>query len=119
METEIGKDMEIPTRIIKDLEGMSQVFIENLLYLCGGPIGMNKDYDTSQIFKIDTNAIPISVSVEVTSLFAHHYPALGVFRNDYIVVIGGKNNKKCEIYNRISKKRRSYQICRKKGISRM
>lgn len=123
VENEILFEFPIGNSILSSLDGISQVWLNNKLFICGASIGSinsakkkkNKEADeetsynqnsfsSSFMYSIDLLKKPISLSFEVNSCFLHYYPSLSVLRNEYIIVIGGKNSKKCEYYSNTNKK---------------
>jgi hypothetical protein len=96
MENEIGKEVEINLRFLK-LEGMSQLNLNNLLYLCGSQD--SNEHSGSTFLSIDPLKQPASVSYLVFSSFSHFHPSMTHFRSEYILVVGGKGSLKCEMFN--------------------
>lgn len=108
------------------LKGVSQIFMENKLFLCGCTIENIKPieqsiqdsflrddleldispniFSSSFMYSINLLNNPIELCFEVNSCFLHYYPALSVLRNQYIIVIGGYKSKKCEYYSNSNKK---------------
>ena len=98
-----------------NLEGMSQIFLDNKLFLCGCKLNsINKEKDTldtnpnsfssSFMYSIDITKEPITVSFEVNSCYMHYYPSLSILRNEYIIVIAGFKSHKCEYYSITNKR---------------
>jgi hypothetical protein len=93
-----GKELEVNLRFLK-LEGLSQININNSLYLCGWNDDGN-DHTGSSFIRIDALKTPIHVSYLVNSSYCHIYPSLAFYKNEYIIIVGGKQNKKCEIFHK-------------------
>jgi hypothetical protein len=97
IEDETGLCMDLHIRIIKDLDGLSQLNFNNNLYLCGA--SMNNDLSGSSLLKLDPVKIGNNAYVLINSIYHHYYPTLLGFRGDLIVAIGGYKNKLCEVFN--------------------
>jgi hypothetical protein len=97
IEDETGLSMESNIRILKDLDGLSQLNFNNNLYLCGA--SMNNDLSGSSLLKLDPVKIGNNANVLINSIYHHYYPTLLGFRGDLIVAIGGYKNKLCEVFN--------------------
>jgi hypothetical protein len=98
MENEIGKEIEINLRFLK-LNGLSQVNINNNLFLCGWGSDKSSDHAGSIFLKIDPMKQPANVSYLVSSSYCHFYPSLIQYKGEYIICVGGKNSVKCEIFS--------------------
>ena len=98
-----------------NLEGMSQIFLDNKLFLCGCKLNsINEDNETldtnpnsfssSFMYSIDITKEPITVLFEVNSCYMHYYPSLSILRNEYIIVVSGFKSNKCEYYSITNKR---------------
>jgi hypothetical protein len=99
MENEIGQEIELNLSIIK-LEGMSQLNLNNYLYLCGHEHYTN-EHEAAKFIKIDPLKQPANVSFLISCSYCHYYPSMTYMRNEFIIVIGGKNTLKCEMFNKL------------------
>lgn len=98
VENETSKEIKLNMRFIK-LEGLSQIIVDNKLYLCGMDCIKNEKYNGSSFICIDPASEPAQISFLVYSKFPHHYPSL-IDAYPYIVVIGGRKNLNCEMYHK-------------------
>ena len=103
IETEQGSERPVSKNLF-DLRGMSQIFLENTLYLCGTSSESNDEFSSSFLYSINALKEPLSISLEVNTCHPHYYPSLTILRNEYLIVIGGLNSKKCELYSITNKK---------------
>lgn len=85
-------------RIITSLDGISQINLNNNLYLCGTNDDSSNSI-SSFLLKIDLNKEPYSSLVLVSSIYSHFNPCLANWKNEHLIVIGGKGQTKCEMYN--------------------
>lgn len=106
---------------------MTQIFIENKLFIFGSPTNKSIDYfincsntkqtkllrknsldkysfNSSFMYSINIFSNPLKLEYEVNSQYIHYYPTLCILRNEYVVAIGGFGTKKCEYYIRLSEK---------------
>ena len=75
---------------------------KNSIYLCGS----SDDKQTGASFiKVDLSGKITKINYLITSCYNHIYPSMILSYNDIIFVIGGKNSKKCELYNVKSNKK--------------
>lgn len=102
IESEIGMEMQINPKLYF-FKGMSQIFQDNTLYLCGND-QKSDEFSSSFLYSINVSNQPYSIAIEVNSCYPHHFPTLSILRKEYLVVVGGLNSKKCEYYS-ISTKR--------------
>jgi len=130
IESEFFQEKIIESKLTS-LKGISQIFIENVLYLCGNNLenissesteptsnnntNNNNDninnkiltmnsFSSSFMFSIDLTKETLAMAYEVNSSHLHYYPSLSILRSEYIIVISGYKSKKCEYYS-ISNKR--------------
>lgn len=102
----IGKELNINLRVTK-FDGLSQIIIENKLYLVGS--GLKKfeanNFLSSHLIKIDFNddSMPY-IKILTSSEYPHYLPSLTKFKNEEIFVIGGKDNLTCEVFSLKSNK---------------
>ena len=85
-------------RVIKDLSGISQLNVNNSLYLCGINDENRENVIGSYLFKINfemSNQSPIFL---VNSVFSHESPSMTIWKSDLIIVVGGKEQIECEGY---------------------
>lgn len=97
IECERGQEIEVNLRFLK-LEGMSQLNMNNCLYLCGNNDG--KDHTGSSFIKFDPLKSHTSISYLVNSSHSHIYPSMAYYKNEYIIVAGGKRSVKTEIFHK-------------------
>ena len=125
-ETENFYEYRIPNKTL-NLRGMSQIFLENKLFIFGSPTKTSIDsiinyensdknkllrkkttdknnFSSSFIYSINILSLPLKINYEVNSFFVHYYPTLSILRNELIIAIGGYGSKNCEYYNQTSKK---------------
>ena len=87
--------IEKKIEIIKSLEGLSELNLEHILYLCGN----SRLEDNVGSFLFEISPINPKSNMLVNSIYGHYYPSLISFKNEYIFCIGGKNQIHCESYN--------------------
>lgn len=127
VETECLFEYPIFLNILFSLNGMSQISLDNKLFLCGSALNKeekkgtglprntiekekneshekSKDFSSSFMYSINLLKTPITLKFEVNSCFLHYYPTLSILRNEYIIVLGGYKSKKCEYYSNTNKK---------------
>lgn len=89
----------------KNLETVSQITIDNCLYLLGE---QGNNVKNGSIFvKIDITAKMNQINILINSTHEHYKPSMSIFKKDFIVAAAGKGSKKCEIYHRNSNKWRT------------
>jgi hypothetical protein len=94
---------------IKSLEGISQIFYENTLILCGSNTYNDNtkntnSFSSSFMYSIDIFSTPLKLNFQVNSCFPHYYPILSILRNEFVLVISGKGSTKCEYYSLTNKR---------------
>lgn len=87
--------IERKLEIVKSLEGLSELNLEQKLYLCGN--SRLEDNEGSFLFELDP--LNPKTKILVNSIYGHYYPSLISFENKCIYCIGGKNQIHCEKYN--------------------
>lgn len=92
-------------KIFKDIKGLSQLNINNSLYLCGTP--NNYENAGSYLIRYDIGNISSNSNFLVNSIFPHYKPTMIGIKNEYILVIGGEKMKRCEYFNLKTNKWRS------------
>ena len=82
---------------IKNLIGMSELNLNNNLYICGNSYLDPESLQGSFLFELD----PINPETKIlqNSKYTHYYPALISIQDKYIYCIGGKNQFHCEMYD--------------------
>ena len=95
VEEEKCYEEKVILRIISSLEGISQINMNNCLYLCGTHDAANSV--GSYLLKIDIAITPLQPMVLINSIFNHESPSLINYKED-LFVIGGKNQIQCEYY---------------------
>ena len=90
-------EQKILLRIITSLEGISQINMNNCLYLCGSNDEASNSVG-SYLLKIDISISPLQPIILINSIFSHNFPSLINYLNDYLIVVGGKNQIQCECY---------------------
>lgn len=102
IEDEVGIEIDPYFRIIKNLDGFSQLNMNNSLYLCGA--NMNNDSAGSHLLQFDPNKNTANTTILISSINHHYYPTLLAYKNEFIIAVGGLKNKSAEIYNLKMKK---------------
>jgi hypothetical protein len=90
-------DIDVNFFLFKDFEGISQLNFNNCLYLCGSP--RNSKISGSYLLKYDPKKLTNPTQVLINSIYSHYLPIMISIKNEYIMVIGGEDNLKCEWYN--------------------
>lgn len=88
---------DLNLKIVQSLNGISNIAISNFLYLCGTDEDNNNYCAGSHFFSYDT--IKGNLTVLTNSIYNHHSPILVNYSQTMIFVLGGKNSKKCEVYD--------------------
>jgi hypothetical protein len=89
---------KILLRVITDLSGISQLNVNNSLYLCGINDENRDNVIGSYLFKINFD-IPIQSPIFlVNSVFSHISPSMTIWKSDLIIIVGGKEQIECEGY---------------------
>ena len=92
----------VSLRIITSLEGISQLNVNNVLYLCGSESDSNIG---SFLFKIDnTKSINSVVSILVNAQYSHKYPSMIYLPDNSLLIVGGEKQIKCEQFEIASSK---------------
>lgn len=92
----------VSLRIITSLEGISQLNVNNVLYLCGSEGDSNIG---SFLFKVDnTKSINSVVSILVNAQYAHKYPSMIYLPDNSLLVVGGEKQTKSEQFELSSSK---------------
>lgn len=100
IESEVGQEIPVNLRFLS-LTNMSQINHNNDLYLCGSNAeAIEEDHTGSFFIKIDPSKTPVNMSYLVNSSHTHKFPAIVNYKNDYIIVVGGKDSVKCEVFNK-------------------
>ena len=88
------------------MQGMSQVFLNNTLFLFGSPSSTSTpdEFTSSFLYTVNVLKEPLTMSIEVNSCHSHYYPTLTVLKNEFLIAIGGYNSKHCEYYSIVNKK---------------
>jgi hypothetical protein len=89
-------EVEPNFRIFKELNGLSQLNFQNSLYLCGA--GEENSDSGSYFMRFDPLSSNHNVNILVTATHHHYFPVMYGWKNEFILVIGGRNTKYCEIY---------------------
>ena len=97
IEDESGLTIDANFRIIKDLEGFSQLNFNNCLYICGSD--MNNSTAGAHLLKFDPNLDGNKTTLLINSTYNHYYPTLIGYKGDLIIAIAGFKTKSTEIYN--------------------
>lgn len=104
VEYDLSFTIKVNLRIVNSLKGLSQIAIENKIYLCGIP---TKDYlGGSILISLDITKNSGFVHL-INSTYNHFYPSLANFHESNLAVIGGYNTVKCEVFNFETSKWRS------------
>ena len=100
----------INLRILSSLEGISQISVESSLFLCGSSKLDNSHVPTSGAFLLQiANQTLKKVQFLINSKHSHYNPSLCNYANHSLVVIGGKQQTKCEVYNITSSRWKTIQ----------
>lgn len=84
-------------RIKESIKGMSQLNVNNNLYLCGSESGSTEG---AFLFRIDnTKCLNSVVSILINAQHNHVYPSMLYLPNNTIIVVGGKNQIQCELFD--------------------
>ena len=76
---------------------MSQLNVDNNLYLCGSEEGANTG---SFFLKLDnTKSLTSTVSIMINAQYSHVYPSMIHVPKNSILVVGGKRQEKCEQFD--------------------
>jgi len=98
VEDNSGSQISVNFRIMKNLDGFSQIIMNNCLYLCGANLGDNSS--GSYLFKFDPNNRQWNnTTVLISSINYHHYPTLITHNDEFLIVIGGIGSTSTEVYN--------------------
>jgi hypothetical protein len=97
IEDESGILLDANFRIIKDLDGFSQLNFNNCLYICGSDL--QNSSAGSHLLKFDANLDGNKTSLLINSTYNHYYPTLIGYKTDMIIAIGGFKTKSTEIFN--------------------
>ena len=88
---------KVSLRILNSLKGMSQLNVENNLYLCGSEEGASIG---SFLLKLDnTKGMTSTVSIMINAQYSHVYPSMIHVPKNSILVVGGKRQEKCEQFD--------------------
>jgi hypothetical protein len=102
IEYEIGMDIEVNFRILREFDGLSQLNLNNNLFLCGSKLG---DISVgAYLLKYDANNVSSNVTFLINSKNYHYIPTLVAAKSELIIVIGGQESKSCEIYSTTTNK---------------
>ena len=85
-------------RVITSLSGISQLNVNNTLYLCGINDESKDNVIGSYLFKISCDVKNPSPIFLVNSVFSHLSPSMTIWKGDLIIVVGGKEQIECEGY---------------------
>ena len=85
-------------RVISNLEGLSQLNVNNSLYLCGINELKNENVIGSLLLKVNIEEKKTSIIFLVNSIFTHYNPSMTIWKSDLIIVVGGKDQIECEGY---------------------
>ena len=102
-EEEYFLDYKVTFPIIKTIEGMSELNIDKKLFLCGispkqkneGSFLLRINFDKKYFDKDEQ----INAEIMINSHFPHIYPSLIHDKKRKILCIGGKRQRKCELYD--------------------
>lgn len=81
----------------KTIEGMSELNLNNNLYICGSSSPIPEEKEGSYLFEI--NPLNPETKILPNSKYSHYYPALIAIQKKYIYCIGGKNQEHCELFD--------------------
>ncbi len=85
-------------RVLSNLEGISQLNVNNSLYLCGINGLKTENVIGSHLLKVNIEEKKTSIIFLVNSIFTHYNPSMTVWKSDLIIVVGGKGQIECEGY---------------------
>ena len=93
---------KVNLRIISSLRGISELSVDNNLYLCGAEPESNTG---SYLIQIDNSkGIKSTISILINSPHVHQYPSMIYLPNKYILVVGGKSSINCEAFDKNTSK---------------
>jgi hypothetical protein len=95
IENEIGREFPLNPSGIR-LDGMSQINVKGCLYLCGNKEKV--EHEGSFFFKVELSNKPTKIQFLVNTIHCHYYPSMAN-KEDSIVLVGGKQCLKVEIYS--------------------
>lgn len=85
-------------RVLSSLNGISQLNYGSILYLCGNNSKEDQSTSGSILVKASFNSYVPSVNILISSINSHINPTLIGYKDDIILVIGGKRQTYCECY---------------------
>lgn len=97
IEDERAYERNVNLIIINSLQGISQITIGNQLFLCGS--NEESTASSAYLFRLDPEQYDKQLALLVNTIFPHYKPSLVSYLGDSLIVIGGKGQTKCEIYN--------------------
>ena len=88
---------KVSLRIVQSIKGMSQLNIDNTLYLCGSE---NESSLGAHMINIDnTKSTNSEVKFLVNAQYSHVNPSMIHIPSNSILVVGGKKQIKCELFD--------------------
>lgn len=88
---------KISLRIKESIKGMSQLNVNNNLFLCGSE---NESTEGAFLFRIDnTKSLNSVVSILINAQHNHVYPSMIYLPDSTIMVVGGKKQIQCELFD--------------------
>ena len=88
---------KVSLRIKESIKGMSQLNVNNNLFLCGSE---NESTEGAFLFRIDnTKSLNSIVSILINAQHNHVYPSMINLPDNTIIVVGGKKQIQCELFD--------------------
>ena len=106
VDNEEGTERPITPHKLFNIQGMSQIFLNNTLFIFGSPSSTTTpdEFTSSFLYTVNVLKEPLKMSIEVNSCHSHYYPTLTILKNEFLIAIGGYNSKHCEYYSIVNKK---------------
>ena len=106
VDNEEGTERPITPHKLFNMQGMSQIFLNNTLFIFGSPSSTSTpdEFTSSFLYTVNVLKEPLTMSIEVNSCHSHFYPTLTILKNEFLIAIGGYNSKHCEYYSIVNKK---------------
>jgi hypothetical protein len=95
IENELGREFPLNLSGAR-LDGMSQINVKGCLYLCGNK--EKAEHEGSFFLQVELSNKPTKIKFLVNSIHCHYYPSMAS-KDDTIVLVGGKDCLKVEIYS--------------------
>lgn len=87
--------LNLQLRFLKSLDGITQINFNNKLFLCGA----SEEDNLGGSYLICFDPVKATTIPMINSIYHHYYPTICAFHSTNILVVGGKNSVKCELFN--------------------